>query len=174
MAKKLAVAAAGAFIMLGSGLVGVTPASAATDSVTKCPPEAAQYVFTNKSVSLRPTNLYSAYQTGGTISYSESTTATATASMTATVSAEAGVVFAKASTSLGVQVGKSYAKSGGFTHTLPVPAGQRRRMRLFQSSRAFTVTKKVFDQNACKWVVKYSAATNAPKLVRDDEWRLQA
>jgi hypothetical protein len=153
----------------------MAPASAATETVTKCPPEKPKYTFAKKQVSLRPTNLYSPYQTGGTISYSKTITASASYSATATVSAEAGVVFAKASTSLGVTVGATYSSSGSFTNTLNVPAGQRRRMRLFQASRSFTVTKQMFNEVTCRWYTKYSNATaNAPKLVREDEWRLEA
>jgi hypothetical protein len=175
MKSKLTVAAAGVLVMLGSGLATVAPASAATDSVTACAKEPPIYTFSNKVVSLRPTNLYSPYQTGGTISYNKTVTATASYSATATVSAEAGVVFAKASTSLGVTVGASYASSGAFTSTLFVPAGQRRRMRLFQAGRAFKVTKQMFNQQTCKYYVKYSgAAASAPKVVREDEWRLEA
>ena len=167
-----AVAGTAGLLLLASGLATATPASAGT---TACPAEPARYSFTNVKVSIRPTNLYSAYITGpGTITYSESKTATASASMTATVSAEAGVVFAKASASLGVTVGASYSASGGFSYSLPVPSGQRRRLRLFQQSRYFVVTKKYFSTGACKWYTSYSSATNAPKKVRDDEWRLEA
>jgi hypothetical protein len=158
-----------------AGLVAAHPAAAVPATAGACPPDTPIYRFTNVSTSLRPTNLYSAYITGpGTITYNQTTTATATASMTASVSAEAGVVFAKASSSIGVTVGASYAAAGGFSYTLTVPAGQRRRLRLYQSSRAFTVTKKVFNTGRCTWITEYSAATNAPRKTRDDEWRLQS
>ena len=148
-----------------------TPPSA-TDA---CPKEPNRYLFTKVVNSLRPTNLKSDYITGpGTVSYTKTSTATVNASMTATVSAEAGVVFAKASSSIGVTVGASYSWSQAFTYSLEVPAGQRRRMRLSTASKAFVVTKQVFSTGLCRYTTVYSAPTNAPRLARDDEWRLEA
>src|SRR3954465_11904980 len=85
-------------------LLNAAPASA------RCAPPGNDviYVFTNKSFTYYPTNIHSdwaSFRKGGTITYSQTKTMQVSASMTATVSAEAGVVFAKASTSLGVTVG---------------------------------------------------------------------
>jgi hypothetical protein len=57
--------------------------------------------------------------------------------MTATVSAEAGVVFAKASTSLGVTLGAGYSGTQAFTYGLNVPSGQVRRHRPFRHPTAY-------------------------------------
>jgi hypothetical protein len=141
-------------------------------SVADVPPD---YFFTSVIVSNRPTNLESAYITGpGTISYNHTNTATAMASTTATVTAEASVVFTKASAALGVMVGASYSSTGGFTYSLPVPAGMRRKMQLFQQSRKFVVTKKVFTPATCKWSTAYADSANAPRKKREDEWKLVA
>lgn len=138
-----------------------------------CPPDSPIYSFTNVVNSSRPTNLKSAYITGpGTIGYNRNTTATASASMTATVSAEAGIVFAKASASVGATVGASYAVTDGFTYTLNVPAGQRRAMQLYQGSKSFVVTRKILQTGTCRYVTSYSSSTNAPRKARYDEWRL--
>jgi hypothetical protein len=152
-----------------------TPNPAAPPTIESCTPEPPDYFFTNVAISIRPTNLYSAYITGpGTITYNQSATATASISTTATVTSEVGVVVAKASAALGVTLGASFSSSGGFSYALPVPAGQRRRMRLFQQSRSFVVSKKIFTPSTCKWTTKYSDPANAPKKARDDEWRLEA
>jgi hypothetical protein len=176
--SRMILASSTAALMLFTGLETATPALAAPPappSTNACPWEPNVYSFTSVSTSLRPTNLYSAYITGpGTITYSQTTTATASASMTASVTAEASVVFTKASATLGVTVGASYSSSGGFSYTLSVPSGLRRRIRLFQSSRSFIVTKQYFSTGACRYYVSYSDRTNAPKKVRDDEWRLEA
>ena len=95
-------------------------------------------------------------------------------SVTATVSAEAGVVFAKASTAIGVGVTASRSWTSGFKYTLTVPKGLKRRMRLMQESRTFLVTKKAFDEGACRYVSLYSnSKVNAPRRVRNDSWVLE-
>jgi hypothetical protein len=173
--------ASAASVLLVAGF-GTAPASAADNPRPAAPPtanacsaEPPDYFFTSVIVSNRPTNLESAYITGpGTISYNHTNTATAMASTTATVTAEAGVVFTKASAALGVTVGASYSSTGGFTYSLPVPAGMRRKMQLFQQSRKFVVTKKVFTPATCKWSTAYADSANAPRKKREDEWKLVA
>ncbi|MBO4162851.1 MULTISPECIES: hypothetical protein [Micromonospora] len=143
-----------------------------------CPAEGENplYTFTNISKSTRPTDVYSAYITGpGTISYSENETANVAATASATVSAEAGVVFAKASTSIGVSVTAGRSWTAGFSYALEVPSGQRRRMRLFQESRSFVVKKQTWNVAQCKFLTNYSGASaNAPRTARVDEWKLES
>lgn len=177
---RLARVAVTTAVAVGCSVGVAIPALADTQGGTgaeSCPLEGDQYVysFTNVSTSSRPTNLYSAYITGpGTITYSKSTTANVSASMTASVSAEAGVVFAKASSSIGVGVSAGRSWSDGFSYSLQVPSGQTRRMRLFQESRNMTVTKKSWDGPNCRYNVVYSSAANAPRTTRVDAWRLEA
>ena len=90
----------------------VVPALAAAPASARCAPPGNEviYVFTNKSFTYYPTNVHSdwaIFRKGGSITYSQTKTMQVSASVTATVSAEAGVIFAKASTSLGVTVGGS-------------------------------------------------------------------
>jgi Flp pilus assembly protein TadG len=179
--SRTTLATFAAAVLLISGLEAVpamatdTPKPAAPPTIDACTPEPPDYFFTNVAISTRPTNLYSAYITGpGTITYNQNTTATASMSATATVTSEASVVIAKASVALGVTLGASFSSSGGFSYALPVPSGQRRRMRLFQQSRSFVVSKKIFTPSTCKWTTQYADPTNAPKKARDDEWRLEA
>lgn len=169
-----------AVTVLSSLLVGMAPTTVHAQGITPkaCPLEGDQYVysFTNVAKSTRPTNLYSAYITGpGTIAYNKTTTATVGASMTASVTAEAGIVFAKASATIGVGVEVSKSWMDGFTYVLEVPSGQRRRMRLFEESRTFNVTKKSWSPGPCAYVPVYSnQAANAPRTTRVDEWKLEA
>jgi hypothetical protein len=177
----MATRAAFAALLSGSLLVGISPSVAhATEPITpySCPLSGDQYIysFTNVARSSRPTDLYSAYITGpGTITYSKSTTATVGASMSASVTAEAGIVFAKASATIGVSVEASKSWTDGFSYALDVPSGQRRRMRLFEESRSFNVTKKSWSTGNCAYVVVYgNQAANAPRSTRVDEWKLEA
>ncbi|UOX90961.1 hypothetical protein MUY14_10155 [Amycolatopsis sp. FBCC-B4732] len=92
----------------------VTSVGAQALALYPCPEvrDPPDYTFSNPSRSWLPTNLRSDYLRGpGTITYNKTATSTVNASITGTTSAEAGVIFAKASVSLAVSVGASYAKS---------------------------------------------------------------
>ncbi|MFC5003918.1 hypothetical protein ACFPIJ_39600 [Dactylosporangium cerinum] len=162
----------------GAALIGAAPAAASDTGVQACPPEGdtTRYTFTNISTSSRPTDLYSAYITGlGTITFTENTTATVGFTASASVTAEAGVVFAKASATIGVSVTAQRSWTSGFSYALPVPDGQRRRMRLFQESRSFLVKKENWSSGLCTFTVAYSGqSANAPRTTRVDEWKLEA
>lgn len=165
-----------AVAVLIAGGFAASPASAGDVTPLSCASEPNVYTFSSVAVSIRPTDLYSGYITGpGSITYNATSTATVSATSTASISAEAGVVFAKASTSLsvGVTAGKSW--TSGFSYTMNVAAGQKRRMHLFQQSRSFNVTKKAFNTAQCAYVTVYSNnAANAPLIQQADEWRLES
>jgi hypothetical protein len=149
-------------------------AGPATTATASCP-EVGQvyYSFTNKSTTRILSNKRSDYLVGpGTINYTSSTTATANASMTGTVAAEAGIVFAKASASLGVTVGGSWAKGGSWSYTKPVPKGKTARLVMWHESRSFTVTKKRIVA-PCKLVTVYSSRVKAPRKANINVWALQ-
>jgi hypothetical protein len=100
------------------------------------------YTITNGAKAWKATNLRSDYLTGpGTITYSKNTTATVSASLTGTTSAEAGIIFAKASASLSVTVGGSYSWSDVWSYSAVVPSGQTKRLQQYKDSRSFTVKK---------------------------------
>jgi len=100
------------------------------------------YAISNGSRTWMATNLRSDYLRGpGTITYSKTATSTVNASITGTTSAEAGVIFAKASVSLAVSVGASYSKSDTWSYAATVPAGKAMRLQQYKEGRAFTVRK---------------------------------
>ena len=100
------------------------------------------YTFSGSSRSWLATNLRSDYLRGpGTITYNKTATSTVNASITGTTSAEAGVIFAKASVSLAVSVGASYAKSDSWSYAATVPAGKVLRLQQYKEARTFTVRK---------------------------------
>lgn len=156
----------------------MTPAAApaATAHPDACPDQPDVYHFYSIATSNRPTNLYSAYIKGpGTITYNKTATATVGGSLTATTSADVDAIVAGASVSAGVTLSGSRSWTDGFSYSLSVPAGQTRRMRLFQQSRSMTVTKRAFDVGACNY---YTAYTNQPvnlsRAARVDLWALEA
>jgi hypothetical protein len=161
--------------LLSTGAV-VAPAHADGDSTLACPDRDPIYNVSSVTVATRPTNVYSSYITGpGTITYDDTKTATVSVGADGQVGGDINLIVISASQQIGVNLTVSKSWTSGFHYTLEVPAGQTRRMRLFQESRAFLTTKKVFDIAKCKYVTKYANAdVNAPRSARVDSWRLEA
>jgi hypothetical protein len=162
----------------------VVPALAAAPASARCAPPGNEviYVFTNKSFTYYPTNIHSdwaVFRKGGSIQYSQTKTMSVSASVTATVSAEAGVIFAKASTSLGVTVGGSKSWTQAWSYTANVPADTKHKYRLhaYHYTANFSVMKKTFNgapsvcnyQNSWK---SYQRVTHAPAKASKNVWRL--
>ncbi len=173
-------------VMCTSALV--TPAVTAAPAQARCaaPGSEVVYVFKNKSFTYHPTNIksdWAMFRKGGTISYSKSDTMEVNASATATVQAEAGVIFAKASTSLGITVGGSKSWTDTWTYTANVPASKKRKYRLhaYHYTANFSVMKKRFNgaPSVCdyrnvwkKWQrVKHAPATASRNIWKVDKAR---
>lgn len=156
-------------------LVSMTaPAMTASPALARCDAPNYIYKFTKVSKSKRLTNLRSDYLKGpGAITYEETKTASTKAEMTASVSAEAGVVFAKASTSIGVTVGKEWSKSGSWSYQAKVDRGRTARLVMWHVSRKFLVTKKRLDPEGCSYHRVYRAWVNAPVKANTNVWKLQ-
>jgi hypothetical protein len=176
-----AVAALGTLVSL-LVTVGVVAAPAAHAS---CPPpdgtsNTTIYKFANKSTTFYPTNIRSDWvywPHGGTINFTTTSTSEVNASVTATVSAEAGVIFAKASTSLGVTVGGSWSKSATWSYTANVPSGSgyRYRLHMYHFSVNFDVMKKVWSYGSCDYVRAWSRwqhVGHAPAKSNSNVWKL--
>ena len=147
-------------LLLVLSLIGalLTPLLAAGPASARpiCDSPNAIYSISNRAYTYYPTNVYSAWASfrhGGTINYSQTKTMTVSASVTATVSAEAGIIFAKASTSLGITVGGSYAKSSTWSYTASVPATTKYKYRLhaYRYAVSFTVNKKLLNPGNCTY-----------------------
>jgi hypothetical protein len=124
MFHKLATAAT---IALTLPLGVVTSTAQANEQI--CDGPSTVYTFSSVTVSKRPTNVKSAYITGpGVLTYNKTVAATVGMTASASVTAEAGVVVAKASTQLGVSLAASRSWTDGFSYALNVPSGQRRAM----------------------------------------------
>lgn len=136
--RRVAMIAASCLLAAGLTSTGTPMAHAACTEVGQT-----FYTFGPKTATWRATNLSSSYVKGpGSVSLTKGRTWTVSASVTASVSAEAGVVFAKASTSLGITVGASYSGTQSFTYTLNVPKGKTQRLQQYKRAYKFTVTKK--------------------------------
>jgi hypothetical protein len=139
------------------------PLTATTTAHAVCDTPHTIYKIKNVRKSALPTNVRSAWADSGfTINYEEEKTATVEASVSATVEAEAGVVFAKASTSLGVTVGGSWSKASKWGYQAKVPAGKEGRIVMYRESRVFLVTKMRF-RPPCDYAAVYrNVRVNAP------------
>lgn len=171
-------------ITLFVGLLAPVVFTASSASAACIPPNDTAYVysFRNKTFVYHPTNLMSdwvSFRNGGSITYSKTTTKEVNASVTATVSAEAGVIFAKASTSFGITIGGSYSKSDQWSYTATVPATTAYKYRLHQYhySVNFEVMKKGWSYTNCNWTVNrwtsWQVIKHAPqKNEANTIWRL--
>lgn len=145
---------------------------ASPNRVLVCDEPANRHLITSVTYSVRPTNVKSAYMYGpASISYTKTVTASVAATFSGEASFEGGLIVASASAKAGVALTYSRAWTDGFSYTASVPAGQRRALQLFQASRAFRVTKQSLT-SSCTYVTRYTASGNAPRLAREDEWRL--
>jgi len=162
----------------------VVPVISASPANARCAPPGDDviYVFANKSFTYYPTNIHSdwaIFRKGGSITYSQTKTMQVSASVTATVSAEAGVVFAKASTSLGVTVGgsKSWTQQWSYSANVPADTQHKYRLHAYHYTANFSVMKKQFNgapsvcnyQNVWK---SWQRVTHAPAKASRNVWRL--
>ncbi len=160
------------------------PVATASPAQARCAPPGPEviYSFKNKSFTYHPTNIRSDWvslRRGGTITYSKTKTMQVSASMTATVSAEAGVIFAKASTSLGITVGgsKSWTEQWSYSANVPADTKHKYRLHAYHYTANFSVMKKRFNgapavcnyQNS--WS-KWQRVTHAPAKASRNVWRL--
>ncbi len=139
-----------ALALLASTLV--LPVMSAAPAAARCvaPGDEVIYLFKNKSFTYYPTNIrsdWAKFRKGGTISYSKTSTMEMNASVTSTVEAEAGVIFAKASASLGLTIGGSHSNSETWTYSANVPPSKKFKYRLhaYHYSANFSVMKKRFN-----------------------------
>src|SRR5205085_2653779 len=102
----------------------------------------------------------------------KTTTGTVSGSVTGTASAEAGVIFAKASVSIGVTVGASWSKSDTWSYSKPVPSGKTARLVMWHESRKMTVTKKQIVA-PCNVKTVWTRSAQAPVKANLNVWDLQ-
>lgn len=179
--KRTIPALAAALGVLVSMLVTVGLATAPSAQASCPPPDGsptAIYKFRNKATHYYPTNVHSdwtKFPYGGTINYTTTKTAETDASATVTVEAEAGVIFAKASTSLGITVGKSWSSSQQWSYTANVPATNKYRFRvhLKHFTVSFDVMRLNWSYRTCGYVRAWGSwqhVSHAPAKANNNIW----
>jgi hypothetical protein len=88
-------------------------------------------------------------------------TAEVNASINASETGEAGVIFAKASTQLGITVGGSYSWQTSERYAATVPVGHEGRIVIYRDSREFSVAKKQLTAD-CRYETVYRKRITAP------------
>ncbi len=163
-------------IILGLIFALVVPTTvsvaAALPAAAMCDEAKVIYTFKSGDKGWLRTDVSSAYIKGpGTVSITKGRSWSVDASMTATVSAEAGVVFAKAGASLAVKVGRTWSGSTAFTYSLSVPKGKVQKLQQYHRALTFTVTKYKLVY-PCKYVKAYTSTVKAPiKSSREDYYK---
>lgn len=170
------------FSMLAGLLVPLsTVAMPAAQAACAPPANEVYYKIGNADFRYYPTNIKSdwvVFPRGGSISYSKSKTMTVSASVTATVSGEVGAIFAKASTSLSVQVGGSYAQSQTWTYSANIPADRDHKYRLhaYHYTVDFSVMKRRWvGGTTCNYVNAWSSwqrLKHVPLKADRNVWRV--
>ena len=146
----------------------ISALAGAPSAHASCAPDGAltNYATHNVVRMYQPTNLASPWQAGkagGSITYHQTATESTSASLSTTVGADAGVIFAHASTSIGVTVGKTWTYSQEWNNTLNTPsdANTLYRMHLYHVSYTFLFNKVIWSNTKCAYV----EATGYPTTV---------
>ncbi|WP_148615587.1 hypothetical protein [Nocardioides rubriscoriae] len=142
-----------------AGLVVTATVPLAPAATAGCAPPAGDAIWkiTNVTKSFKPTGLYSNWVQAKYdkmhITYAKTATSTWSATVTGTISAEAGVIFAKASTSISVAVGKQWSKTDTWSYTADIPKDPDHEYRLVQKqeTRHFRATKFYWSQASCTY-----------------------
>lgn len=164
--------------LLSAGVVAVSATPAAAGAICDGPPV---YSIGDRKTVWRATNVHSDWaKPGVTISYAKNKTGTWTATGTATVGTEAGVIFAKASASFSVSVGKSWAKSDTWTYSAKVAKKKgksRGRLMMYHEAKGFSVTKYRFQPKfggGCEKVKVWKKSNNIAPVKRNNNlWGIQ-
>lgn len=164
--------------LLGAGVVAGTAAPASAGA--RCD-DSPIYSIGDKKTVWKATNLHSDWgRPGITLRYESKAEATTTASGTATVGTEAGVIFAKASASLSVTVGRSWAKSHTWSYsgTVQKKKGKTRgRLMMYHEAKGFSVTKyRMVPKNTggCKKSKVWKKSNNVAPVKRNNNlWGIQ-
>ncbi|EFF88646.1 hypothetical protein GTY75_12960 [Streptomyces sp. SID8381] len=176
MKRVMSVALSTALLSAGAVAVSATPAAAgaACDS-------SPIYSIGDKKTVWRATNVHSDWaKPGVTISYAKNKTGSWTATGTATVGTEAGAIFAKASASFSVSVGKTWSKSDTWTYAATVQKKKgksRGRLMMYHEAKGFSVTKYRMEPKfggGCKKVKLWKKSGNIAPVKRNNNlWGIQ-
>jgi len=164
--------------LLGAGVVAGAAAPASAGA--RCDDNPIYSIGDKKTV-WRATQVHSDWaRPGVTITYAKNKTGSWTATGTATVGTEAGAIFAKASASFSVSVGKTWSKSDTWTYSATVKkkSGKSRgRLMMYHEAKGFSVTKyRMVPKNTggCKKSKVWKKSNNvAPVKKSSNLWGIQ-
>ncbi|MFQ6147161.1 hypothetical protein G3I35_30825 [Streptomyces sp. SID10815] len=175
---KRVMSAALATALLSAGAVAVSATPAAAGAACDSSPI---YSIGDKKTVWSATNVHSDWaRPGVTISYAKNVTGSWTATGTATVGTEAGAIFAKASASFSVSLGKTWTKSDTWTYAAAVQKKKgksRGRLMMYHEAKGFSVTKYRMEPKfggGCKKVKLWKKSNNvAPVKKNSNLWGIQ-
>ncbi|MBL7260241.1 hypothetical protein JKJ07_38670 [Actinoplanes sp. LDG1-01] len=152
---------------LTAGLLAAV-AAPASPAFAICDGPKYRYTTTNKSLVLMPGSYKTAWaDPGATVTYAKGKTTGWTVGGTFTAKAEAGIIFAKAETSLAISVTYSWSNTTTQTISQKVPKGKRQgRLRLYSDGYRYKVTKYQLKA-PCNYVKIKSGWQTAPKKKAD-------
>ncbi|MDT0462827.1 MULTISPECIES: hypothetical protein [unclassified Streptomyces] len=139
------------------------------------------YTIGDKKTVWEPTNVHSDWaRPGVTISYAKNKTGSWSATGTVQLGTEAGVIFAKASTSFSVSVGKTWSKSDTWTYSAKVENKRGKtkgRLMMYHEAKGFSVTKYHLEPNGRQQCVKHKiwkkTGIIAPAKRNNNLWGIQ-
>ncbi|MET7648121.1 hypothetical protein ABZS83_31745 [Streptomyces sp. NPDC005426] len=164
--------------LLGAGVVAGAAAPASAGAACDSSPI---YSIGDKKTVWRATQVHSDWaRPGVTITYAKNKTGSWTATGTATVGTEAGAIFAKASASFSVSVGKTWSKSDTWTYSAKVEKKKgktRGRLMMYHEAKGFSVTKYRMvpkSTGGCKKSKVWKKSNNvAPVRKSSNLWGIQ-
>ncbi|MYS40362.1 hypothetical protein GTY23_03640 [Streptomyces sp. SID5998] len=176
MKRVMSVALSTALLSAGAVAVSAAPAAAGP----ACDSSPISSIGDKKTV-WSTTDVHSDWaRPGVTISYAKNKTGSWTATGTAMVGTEAGVIFAKASASFSVSVGKTWSKSDTWTYAATVLKKQgksRGRLMTYHEAKGFSVTKYRMEPKfggGCKKVKLWKKSNNIAPVERNSNlWGIQ-
>ncbi|MBB1245529.1 hypothetical protein GL263_18470 [Streptomyces durbertensis] len=177
MKRAVSVALAGA--VLGGVTIAGTSSAQATGAL-RCDDTGTKIAIIDKKTVWVPTNIHSDWAKPGVkITYRKDKTGTWTATGSATKGAEAGAIIAKASTSFGVSLSKSWSKSDTWSYSATVKKKKgktKARLMMFHEAKSFTAHKyrvKAGKGGACQTETIYKKPGVTPVKANSNTWGLQ-
>lgn len=175
--RRALSAALAAVVISGGTIVAASPAQA---GALGCDSSGTYISIINKKTLWKATNVHSDWaRPGVTISYAKNKTGSWTATGTATVGSEAGLIFAKASVSFDVTVGRTWIKSDTWTYSATVkrkPGKNKGRLMLFHEAKSFTAHKYLVytgTGGVCKTKTIYNKRGVTPVKRNNNVWGVQ-
>jgi hypothetical protein len=129
-----------------------------------------EYYTSSSSQRQKRTNAYSAWIAPGiSVSYSESSSTSVGVTISASLTAEAGAIVAKASTTFGISLSANHSWSRSWTYSGTNPGGYGAlRLAVWKDSRRFNVTKEQIHPDCT--ITATSGVATAPRNFSNNDY----